>query len=240
MGDSKVISKETISRLISDVKEVKNEKLTKDGIYYKHSEEDLLKGYALIIGPQKTPYSNGNFLFQFDFPVDYPHAPPTLTYMTNDGYTRFHPNFYKNGKVCISILNTWKGEQWTGCVTIKAILLTLASLMDDKPLLNEPGITESHKDNKPYNKIIRYKTYEVAIYQVLKKEIIPKEFDNFYEIIKENFLKRYKTINEDLEYLCNAIPHNKVVNSSFYNLSIRCNYYRIRDRINDLHEKLSK
>lgn len=53
-----------------------------------------------------------------------------------------HPNMYKNRKVCVSILNTWRGEQWSGCQTIKSVLLTLMSLLDSKPLLNEPGITE--------------------------------------------------------------------------------------------------
>ena len=40
------------------------------------------------------------------------------------------------------VLNTWKGEQWTGCNTIKSILLILCSLLnDDTALLNEPGIS---------------------------------------------------------------------------------------------------
>ena len=49
----------------------------------------------------------------------------TLNYLTNDGKTRFNPNLYRNGKVCISLLNTWKGEQWTSCQTIESILLSL-------------------------------------------------------------------------------------------------------------------
>ena len=53
--NSLVISKETISRLIKDVKEIIKNPLESHGIYYKHDEEDLLKGKALIIGPQGTP-----------------------------------------------------------------------------------------------------------------------------------------------------------------------------------------
>ena len=66
--------------------------------------------------------------------------------MTCDGATRFHPNLYRNGKVCLSILNTWKGEQWTSCQTIRSILLTLITLFHNKPLLNEPGFTEKSSD----------------------------------------------------------------------------------------------
>ena len=46
------------------------------------------------------------------YPTEYPFKPPKVTYKTNDGFTRFNPNLYKNGKVCISLLNTWQGEQW--------------------------------------------------------------------------------------------------------------------------------
>ena len=83
--------------------------------------------------------------------------------MTNDGTTRFHPNLYRNGKVCISILNTWKGEQWTSCQTIKSVLLMLVTLFHNKPLLNEPGFTERHRSFIPYNNIIRLKIYKLLL-----------------------------------------------------------------------------
>ena len=59
-----IIKKETISRLIKDVKEIIKNPLESHGIYYKHDHEDLLKGKALIIGPQGTPYENGFYLFE--------------------------------------------------------------------------------------------------------------------------------------------------------------------------------
>ena len=61
--------------------------------------------------------------------------------------TRFNPNFYRNGKVCLSILNTWEGEKWSSCQSIRSILITLQMTMNETPLLNEPGIHEiSHKN----------------------------------------------------------------------------------------------
>ena len=59
------ISKSTINRLIKDIKEVINSDISKDGIYYKHSDTNMLEGYALIIGQPDTPYELGNFLFKF-------------------------------------------------------------------------------------------------------------------------------------------------------------------------------
>ena len=93
---TKVISATTVKRLISDIKDIVQNPLSKDGIYYKHDEENMLRGYALIIGPTNTPYAYGNFLFKFRFPDNYPWAPSHVTYYTNDGITRFNPNLYKS------------------------------------------------------------------------------------------------------------------------------------------------
>ena len=100
------ISKTSIKRLISDVKELLRMPLTSNGIYYQHDESDMLKGYAMIVGPKDTPYYGGFYFFEFNFPMDYPHHPPVVKYHTNGDNVRFHPNFYKTGKVCVSILNT--------------------------------------------------------------------------------------------------------------------------------------
>ena len=148
------VSKETIKRLVKDVKDIMKNPLTDNGIYYTHSDSDILSGQALIIGPPNTPYEFGYYLFKFNFPSDYPHRPPVVKYCTNDGVTRFNPNLYKSGKVCVSILNTWKGPQWTGCQSITSVLLCLCgSVLNEQPLLNEPGIGINHVD---YNKSVSY------------------------------------------------------------------------------------
>jgi hypothetical protein len=54
-----VITKDTINRLLRDVKQVIKNPLSENGIYYVHDDEDILKGYALIIGPSDTPYFGG-------------------------------------------------------------------------------------------------------------------------------------------------------------------------------------
>jgi ubiquitin-protein ligase len=163
----KFVKKDALRRIISDIKEIKKNPLTEHGIYYEHDETDMLKGRALIIGPADTPYSDGFYLFTFQFPANYPHAPPKVEFCTSDGVTRFNPNLYRTGKVCLSILNTWKGEPWSGCQTISSVLLALCTVLNDEPLLNEPGITKSHRDYEAYNEIIRYKNIEVAIFGML-------------------------------------------------------------------------
>ena len=42
----------------------------------------------------------------------------------------------------------------------------LVTLFHNKPLLNEPGIMENNREIEPYNKIIKYKTVDTAIYKM--------------------------------------------------------------------------
>ena len=118
-----------------DIVDIIKHPLTEQGIYYTHDSDNFLKGYAMVIG-RMIALPNGAYFFKFKFPTNYPFSPPKLTYLTNDGHTRFHPNLYRNGKVCISILNTWRGEQWTSCQSIRSYCM-LITLLDNKPLLNE-------------------------------------------------------------------------------------------------------
>ena len=104
-------------RIILDITDLNKSPI--DNIYYFPDEDNIMNGHALIIGPENTPYRYGNYLFHFKFTEEYPFSPPKVNYLSNDGITRFNPNLYRNGKVCLSILNTWQGEKWSACQTIR-------------------------------------------------------------------------------------------------------------------------
>lgn len=186
---SKVIKRENINRLIRDVKDVVRNPLHDNGIYYKHDDTDMLKGYALIIGPKDTPYSDGYFLFEINYPTEYPYLPPNIVYCTNGNYIRFNPNLYRSGRVCLSILNTWKGDQWTSCETIRSVLLSLCGLFTASPLLNEPGITPDNPEISKYTIAIEYSTLSIAIVDILIKKVGVYQpfFDLFYEEMESHF-----------------------------------------------------
>ena len=154
---------ECYKRIILDYNDIMKEPI--NNIYYFPDEENILNGNALIIGPEGTPYQYGNYLFNFTFPIEYPYKPPIVKYLSNNGNTRFNPNFYKNGKVCLSILNTWEGEKWSACQSIRSILLTLQITMNNEPLLNEPGINYSSHNQKiiNYNKMITFENINFTI-----------------------------------------------------------------------------
>lgn len=201
MAKQPVINKDTINRLLKDVRQMIKSPLTDNGIYYSHDETDMMKGYALIVGPSETPYFGGFYFFKFEFPFDYPFSPPKVTYMTNDGHTRFNPNLYKCGKVCVSILNTWSGDKWSSCQTINSVLLTLCSLLNKTPLENEPGHTRNSKEFVPYQKSIEFSNIDFAVCDMIQrqKRKIPYPFDIFYPFMREMFLKNYSGLLEFVE-----------------------------------------
>lgn len=237
MGEVSFISKQTIQRLLNDIKQIIRSPLHENGIYYSHDDADLLKGYALIIGQPDTPYYGGYYLFEFNFPTDYPYKPPSVIFHTKGEDIRFNPNLYKCGKVCISLLNTWSGEQWTSCQTISTILLTLCTLLTKDPLLNEPGITSAHIDLQNYNKIIEYSNINIAICNIVNKDvnIFKPQFNVFYTIIKNNFINNY----ENLVNICNENikKYNvKVVQTDMYLLSVVINYPKLLKKLSDCKE----
>ena len=103
----------------------------------------FFKVHALITGPFSTPYEGGFFYFVFRFPTTYPFDPPKVKLMTTgNGTVRFNPNLYSNGKVCLSIIGTWLGPKWLPSQTLSSVLLSIQSLLNEKPYHNEPGYEE--------------------------------------------------------------------------------------------------
>lgn len=231
-NDPIVISKDTMNRLIKDVKEIIQHPLRDNGIFYSHDEENMLKGYAMIIGQSETPYFGGCYFFEMHYPVNYPYSPPYILYCTNAEKIRFNPNLYTNGKVCLSILNTWKGEQWTSCQTISTILLTICTVLSKNPLLNEPGVKKEHHDFKKYNTIIKYKNIDVAILQILQKKtgVFLSQFEVFDNEIKCNFKRHANKLRDYLEKKKSKEPEPLLLTTSLYNMNVKIDW-------NELYEK---
>lgn len=224
-----VISKKNLKRLLKDVAHIIKHPLINEGIYYVHDETDMFKGYAMIIGPEGTPYEGGYFFFKFLFSNEYPFKPPKVVYCTNDGTTRFNPNLYKSGKVCVSILNTWKGESWTSCQNISSILLMLVTLLNDNPLTNEPGFLKS-KYCLPYKRQIEYMNFKIAIMRTLKfkNDSMPPEFIGFKPIIIKHFKENKELVSKRIISLVNSEYDNKKDYVPVFNMSVTYNYSKLK------------
>ncbi|KAI9712245.1 MAG: ubiquitin-conjugating enzyme E2 Ze [Chrysothrix sp. TS-e1954] len=127
--------------------------------------DNLLTCTAYIAGPAETLYAHKFLKLRIDIPHDYPLVPPKCTYIQH-GAGRIHPNFYEDGKVCLSILGTWPGEPWAQSMTVESVLITIQSLLDNTPYTHEP-----HKsDSKPYNDFVRYTTWSTNLLGYLRNE----------------------------------------------------------------------
>jgi ubiquitin-protein ligase len=237
------ISKETISRLLRDVKQIIKNPLTDQGIYYVHDDTDMLKGYAMIVGPSETPYFGGFYFFEINYPSDYPHSPPKIKYCTNGNRIRFNPNLYTCGKVCVSLLNTWRGDQWTSCQSISTVLLTLCTLLCKDPLLNEPGVTKGHRDIDNYNEIVEYSNIIIAICGIVDKNpsIYLPFFEIFYPFVIENFNKNF---DKTIEFVQNKITQfdnsKKTFITGYYSMSVEIDYNNLLNKLNITKENSEK
>jgi len=146
------------------------------GMFIAPDEQDMTKIHALVTGPFDTPYEGGFFYFLIRCPPNYPINPPRVRLMTTGGGTvRFNPNLYANGKVCLSILGTWPGPSWSPALSLSSLLISIQSLMNDKPYHNEPGYERERNAgaSRQYNLIIEHETVRVAVLEALERDLEP-------------------------------------------------------------------
>ena len=89
----------------------------------------------LMINDDCKFYRGGFFLARLSFPTEYPLLPPKMKFET----PIWHPNIYKNGEVCISILHPPEddkygyesaSERWSPVQTPETILLSVLSMLE--------------------------------------------------------------------------------------------------------------
>ena len=206
--------KAAIKRILKkDVKTI--EDLKKNNIYLEFDEENFLNAKALIIGPEDTIYFGGLYFFNIEFPTNYPNVPPVITYRTSSA-VRIHPNMYVNGKVCLSVLGTWKGPPWTASMDISCILLSIQSLLNNSPLMNEPGFEKyTGHISTDYKTIVEYENIRSHFFKHSRN--IPQEFLLFQDIINKNYI-------DNKEIILKKLSEKKEKD----NFALSINIYRIK------------
>ena len=238
-GTIQNINKDCLKRIAKDYKDILKSPLTNNGIYYKHDESNVLVGYAMIIGPENTPYHGGYYLFQFQFPTNYPYSPPVIKFKTNDGIVRFHPNLYTNEFVCLSILNTWPGEPWSPCQSISSILLTMCTLFTNNSLMHEPGINSNNYNIYLYNKIIEFANIRVAMQTIITRDNGP--FECFKEDMIKSFLQTYDSVTEFIDTkIADKTQCSAIYKVPIYDMCIIVDYIKLKPTITQTKTKLLK
>lgn len=244
-----IFNKDAIKRLVKDIKYLKKNPLNDNNIYYHHNTDNIFEGYAMIIGNPDTVYRNGLYFFKFVFPTNYPYVPPKVYFHTRYNNIRFHPNFYRNGKVCLSILNTWPGEKWSSCQSIHSVLLTIASSFNETPLENEPYIhSEKSKENynEIYNSILKYANLKYCFGELIQTNkytdnVVLQPFICFEEEIKRHFRDNIDDVLSILQE--ESKKNSKVLHLSFsvYRcMEIKINYPLLLTYIQKIKTKLEK
>jgi hypothetical protein len=185
-------------RLTREFGEIMKDSVRSLGIYYWINEANMRNGKGMIIGPEDTPYAYCPLIFDVNFSSDYPLNPPSVIILTSDGVTRFHPNLYVNGKVCLSILGTFSGPKWSPIMTTSNIFMSILSLLDNNPIANEPGFEKygpGSKISSEYTALVQFRMVAMTFrkLQAWKKGEIPqiwKEFDDVFDEIGDKLYDR--------------------------------------------------
>ncbi|KAI3919234.1 hypothetical protein MKW92_012802 [Papaver armeniacum] len=170
--------------------------LPHDSIYVRVYETriDLLR--AVIIGISCTPHHDGLFFFDVQLTTDYPNSPPSVHYRSFG--IRLNLNLYSDGKVCLSLLNTWAGPRWNPSQsTLLQVLLSLQGLvLNENPYFNEPGLgmfgakTSTSGQTKSMH-------YDEQVFMLSLRTMLrllrtsPKHFEDF---VAQHFRERDKII----------------------------------------------
>lgn len=233
--DNEKASQQCILRIKRDIMSIYKE--PPPGMFVVPDPQDMTKIHALITGPFDTPYEGGFFLFLFRCPPDYPIHPPRVKLITTGHNTvRFNPNFYRNGKVCLSILGTWTGPAWSPAQSISSVLISIQSLMTENPYHNEPGFEQERHpgDSKNYNECIRHETMRVAVCDMLEGKVPCPEA--LWSVMEKSFLEYY----DFYEGVCKERLHLQGQNMQdpFGEKRGRFDYQGLLARLNATHRRI--
>lgn len=111
-----------------------------DGVFVRSwdTRPDLLR--IMIVGPQNTPYEFAPFAIDLQYGVSFPTSPPDVFFHSwTNSIGRINPNLYEDGKICLSLLGTWDGdnrnEEWSAKnSTVLQLVVSLMGLV----LVKEP------------------------------------------------------------------------------------------------------
>lgn len=223
------MSSKTIKRIMADIQQVSEQDTANMGIYYTFDEADISKGTAMIIGPKDTPYEGGFWFFSINFSQSYPYDPPAMSTLTQDGYMRFGPNLYRDGKVCLSLLNTWHvGDKWSSTQTLRSILLSiLTNIMVAGAWQNEPNVGSA---SGPVAEIYDRMILHSSLKRIISMMVSPPDFAKpFYETMCESFLRNRGRLNDlavnNIEY------DNKTEKMDFFRLELTYMFSTIGDKL---------
>jgi len=150
--------------------------------------------------------------------------PPRVLFINTDGGSlRIHPQLYTDGKVCLSILGTWRGPQWSAGMSLRTILLSLQSLLTEEPLRCEPGFEDApNQDVERANVFVVHEAVRVLVIDAASRGAswgIAEEFAPLTFAMHQHILSRRAIILRRLASL--SEQHDGQILSNPFEFSVR-------------------
>mmetsp|Transcript_19067 Transcript_19067/g.21239 ORF Transcript_19067/g.21239 Transcript_19067/m.21239 type:complete len:244 (+) Transcript_19067:51-782(+) len=169
-------------------------------------ESDFFRWVIYLEGPPGTPYEKGVFQLQIEFPDTYPMSPPSLRFMSDF----WHPNVYKDGRVCISILHppgedSMSGElpeeRWMPSQTVETVILSVMSMLNDPNISSPANVDASVEWRKSRDKYIKRvdKLVEKAMKELPSDVKIPHPETNPEE--KRALMEKRKLLADSTDFM---------------------------------------
>ena len=132
-------------------------------------ENNLFKWNILLIGPSDTIFEGAIFKCELIFNSHYPIKPPSFKFLDDI----FHPNVYKDGKVCISILHEGVdmygyediSERWNPSHSVNSILMSIISMLSEPNFDSPANVDASKLWQQNYNE------YKKIIYKLIANKL---------------------------------------------------------------------
>ncbi|MCJ1361458.1 hypothetical protein MMC16_000558 [Acarospora aff. strigata] len=118
---------------------------------------------ALIVLNPDSLYYGGYFKARLSFSKNYPYSPPDFKFLR----PVYHPNIYKDGKLCISILHApgddemsgeTAAERWSPAQRVESVLISILSLLDDAEISSPANVDASvmlRKQPEEYKALVK-------------------------------------------------------------------------------------
>lgn len=136
----------------------------------------FLWNIGVMVLNEDSVYHGGFFKLQMKFPQDYPFSPPQFRFTPSI----YHPNVYRDGRLCISILHQAgdattdepDSETWSPAQTVESVLISIVSLLED-PNISSPANVDAAVDWRK-----NPEHYKLKVQQEVErsKQDIPKDF----------------------------------------------------------------
>lgn len=157
-------TKKKLLKLYHDFKDEKD--IT--GLAAAPDEKDIFKWNCMITGPANTIWQDGYFTLELKFDDDYPSSPPTAKFVPSI----YHPNVYKDGRLCLDILTP---KEWDRNSKMSSILLSIQSLLNDPNPLS-PANHEATDAFVAYQKDESNDEYKKKV-----RECVEKSWESFQD-----------------------------------------------------------